>query len=71
MRKRIIIEGMICKKCAGHVKEALKQIDNVISAEIDLDAKMAVLEATKEISDAEIIDVVCEAGYDVVGIENL
>ncbi|NLK74345.1 MAG: heavy-metal-associated domain-containing protein [Clostridiales bacterium] len=71
MKKKILIEGMSCGHCVNHVKGALKELEGVVSAEVDLDTKTARLEATKDIKDEEIRSIIEEVGYEVVGIESL
>lgn len=66
--KTLKIEGMSCGHCVRHVKDALVKLDGVVSAEVDLDSKTAILEASDEISDEAIKTAVDEAGYKVAGI---
>ena len=37
MKKKILIEGMRCEHCVGHVKEALEGLDGVTSVEVSLE----------------------------------
>lgn len=67
MIKKLSIEGMSCGHCVMHVTEALKELEGVKSAKVDLNTKSAVVEG--ETSDAALKEAVEEAGYDVVGIE--
>ena len=46
MKKKILIEGMSCNKCVGHVKEALEDLDGVTSVEVSLEGKNAIVETT-------------------------
>lgn len=68
MKKTVYIDGMMCAHCQGRVSEALNNIPGV-SAEVDLDNKLARLELSAEISDAKIKEVIEDAGYKVTGIE--
>ncbi|NLK72267.1 MAG: heavy-metal-associated domain-containing protein, partial [Clostridiales bacterium] len=54
MRKVISIEGMTCGHCAMHVEEALKELDGVKSAEVNLEAKTATVEIDHEIADQKL-----------------
>ena len=34
MKKKILIEGMSCNKCVGHVKEALEDLEGVLQLKL-------------------------------------
>ncbi|MDR5586086.1 MULTISPECIES: cation transporter [Clostridium] len=67
MKKTIIIEGMSCNHCVGHVKEALENLANVTSVEVNLQEKCATVETTE--SDSVLKEAIEEEGYDVVEIK--
>ena len=67
MKKKILIEGMSCQHCVGHVKEALEGLDKVTSVEVSLENKWAIVETGN--SDEEIKAAIEEEGYDVVNME--
>ncbi|GAA0077232.1 heavy-metal-associated domain-containing protein [Clostridium weizhouense] len=67
MKKKILIEGMSCNHCVGHVKNALEGLDGVTSVEVSLQDKYALVETT--VSDQVLKDAIEDEGYDVVGIE--
>ncbi|HAK42981.1 MAG TPA: heavy metal transport/detoxification protein [Clostridium sp.] len=67
MKKKILIEGMSCKNCVAHVKNALEELAGVSEVEVNLEGKYAVVETTE--SDDVLKDTIEEEGYDVVGIE--
>ena len=67
MKKKILIEGMKCEHCVGHVKEALEGLDKVTSVEVNLKNNWAIVETTN--SDEELKAAIEEEGYDVVKIE--
>ena len=69
MKRKILIEGMSCNKCVGHVKEALEDLDGVTSVEVSLEGKNAIVETTA--NDEALKEVIEEEGYDVVKIEVL
>ncbi|MBU3142484.1 heavy-metal-associated domain-containing protein [Clostridium sp. CF012] len=71
MIKKILIEGMSCEHCVGHVKEALGELNGVTSVDVNLDAKTAVLEGTVDVNDEDIKATIDDVGYQVVGIEVL
>ncbi|MEG0579280.1 MAG: metal-transporting ATPase, partial [Niameybacter sp.] len=67
MTKHIVIEGMSCGHCSGRVEKALNALEGV-SATVDLEAKTATVQLSKEVSDLELKQAVEKAGYDVVRI---
>jgi copper ion binding protein len=71
MKKKILIEGMSCQHCVNHVKEALGEISGVNSVKVDLGNKNAVVGLTQTVDDVKFKEAVDEAGYEVVGIEEL
>jgi copper chaperone len=71
MKKKILIEGMTCGHCSGRVKKALEEMGGVTEVILDLQGKNAVLTSSGEVSDEQIREVIEDAGYDVIGIENL
>lgn len=71
MKKKILIEGMSCQHCVNHVKEALEEISGVKTVNVDLGNKNAVVELTQTVDDVKFKEAVDEAGYEVVGIEEL
>ena len=68
MKKTMMIEGMMCAHCSGRVEKALNAIDGV-TAKVDLEAKTAHIQLSKEVSDETLKNAVTEAGYEVVGLE--
>lgn len=64
-KKTIMIEGMQCNHCKASVEKALEAIEGVTNVEVNLENKTAIIEATKDISDNKIREVVEEAGYTV------
>ena len=59
---------MMCAHCSGRVEKALNAIDGV-TAKVDLEAKTAHIQLSKEVSDETLKNAVTEAGYEVVGLE--
>ncbi len=71
MKKKILIEGMSCGNCVKHTEEALKGICGVKSVKVDLEGKNAVVDLAHPVDDAKFKAAIDEAGYEVVGIEEL
>jgi len=67
MNKTVYIEGMMCKNCERHAKEALEELglDVVVSLE---DKKASIKNCN--IEDKIIINAIQEAGYEVKEIVN-
>lgn len=70
MKKELKIEGMTCKHCVKHVKEALEELNGVKHVKVSLENKNATLE-TDKVNDDMLKNAVSEAGYEVVDIINL
>lgn len=70
MKKIIHIEGMCCEHCAKRVENALSAVSGVVSADVKLKKKTAVVRSREEIDEAEISKVISEAGYTVTAIDN-
>ena len=66
MERVLKIEGMSCKHCVNAVKNALNAIDGVNSAEVDLEKKTAIVEASDKVTDDMLREAVEEEGYTVV-----
>ncbi len=66
MKTELKIEGMMCKHCQKHVNDALSKMDGVTSVDVNLEAKTATVEASREISRDEFKAVIEEAGYELI-----
>ena len=71
MKKQIFIEGMTCGHCSGRVEKALKALDGVVDAKVDLANKNAIIEMNDNIEDSLLKETIDDAGYDVVDIKNI
>jgi len=71
MKKKIMIEGMSCGHCSGRVEKMLNEQAAVKEVVVDLGNKNAIVELSDELSDASIKEIIEDAGYEVIGIENL
>lgn len=69
MKKTIVIEGMMCPHCSGHVHDALCKLSGVASAEVSHETGKAVCTLSADVSNDVLTQAVTEAGYKVVGIE--
>jgi len=68
MEKTMIIDGMMCTRCSGHVEKALNAIDGV-SATVDLENKCAHITLSQNVSDDILIKAVTDAEYTVVDLK--
>ncbi|MGD9567608.1 MAG: heavy metal translocating P-type ATPase [Sedimentibacter sp.] len=66
MNKVLKVEGMTCGHCKMTVEKALKAVDGVENAVVDLANKSADVKLTKEVSDDVLKKAVEDAGYEVV-----
>jgi copper chaperone len=67
--KTINVDGMTCDHCVSAVTEEISTIPNVTAVDIDLHAgeiSQVTITAGNEISDADIVAAVEEAGYSIV-----
>lgn len=71
MKKMIIIEGMSCGSCVRNVTGALREVPGVGSIQVDLQEKRAVVEVNEAVKDESLRNAVYEAGYDVIGVNDL
>lgn len=69
MKKTLIVEGMSCSHCSGRVKKSLEKLPDVISADVNLDTKEAIVEMSSEISDEIFKATIDDAGYEVSSIK--
>ena len=71
MRKKISIEGMSCSHCVNHVTNALSEIDGVKNVNVNLEDKYAMVDTENNDLDDAMKFAVEEAGYEVVGLEEI
>ncbi len=69
MKKVLTVEGMSCGHCKAAVEKALKSVDGVENAVVDLSNKTADVTLTKEVSNETLSKAVTDAGYDVVEVK--
>ena len=61
----LTVEGMMCQHCVAHVKKALEGVKGVTTVTVDLDAKIATVEALSSVSANALATAVKDAGYEV------
>lgn len=69
MKKVIYIEGMMCEHCKNRVENALLDFEGVKDVNVDLDAKKAEVELSKDISNDTLKELIEDLGYEVTNIE--
>ncbi len=69
MKTIVNIEGMCCDHCAKRVEDKLSSAKNVISVDVKLKKKLAVIRSREEISEEEINALITDAGYKILSIE--
>lgn len=67
MKKKILIEGMQCEHCVGHVKEALSSLEGVVAVEVNLKGKYALVDT--DVSNGKLTEAIEDEGYGVIKIE--
>lgn len=65
-RETLSIQGMTCASCVGRVEKALKKVDGVEQANVNLATEQAVVESSLPLDRAALVKAVERAGYDVV-----
>ena len=60
--KEIKVVGMHCPSCVNAVELCLKDVDGIEDAKADLDSGDTTIKMTEDVSDADINEVVEEAG---------
>jgi len=71
MKKVVKIAGMSCDHCLRRVQNALSSMNGVSDIRIDLKEGTAAFSGTDSLEDEGIREVIEDAGYDVVSIENM
>ena len=69
MKKTIKIEGMSCGHCSASVTKALKALDGVKDADVNLRDKEAVVETDGSVADESLAQAVKDAGFEVKEIK--
>lgn len=69
MKKVMKIEGMSCEHCIAHVKAALIEL-GAGNVEVSLESKEATACIPSSVDDSKIREIIEDAGYEVVTIEN-
>lgn len=69
MKKIVSIDGMCCARCASRAANALSVVSNVVSVDVKLKKKIAVIRSRAEVDNEEITKAVESLGFTVVSIE--
>lgn len=65
MKKTFTVEGMSCGHCKAAVEKALKSVDGVENAIVDLQSKTAEVTLLNEVNDDVLKKAITDAGYEV------
>ena len=68
MKKIVNIEGMCCERCAKRVENVLSAVSGVVSADVKLKKKIAIIRSREEVSDEDLNKAVTDAGFTVSSI---
>ncbi len=66
MTVQLVIDGMKCEKCKAKVERVISEMDGVLSCNVDLETKTAAVETTREYDAVEFMNVIEEAGFNLV-----
>ncbi len=67
-RTQISIQGMSCASCVAKVEHALRSVEGVLDASVNLALERATVEMTEQTPLAELQKAVRDAGYDVLEV---
>ncbi len=62
------IEGMTCGGCSRRVMEAIEAVSGVIAAEVSHESNNAIIEIEPQVKDADLIEAISSAGYNVLEV---
>lgn len=68
-KMEIAVNGMMCKHCEAHVKEAIEKIEGVVSAVSNHETNSVVIETCAEVPEESLKAAVEAAGYEYAGIK--
>ncbi len=68
MKKTLVVEGMTCSHCEGAVKEALREVPEVLDVWVNLEEKTVEVEGS-DLVDKRLKEAVDQAGYEVTSIK--
>lgn len=65
MKKILNVEGMRCAHCKNAVEEAVKSLEGVTGATVDLSAKTVTVECSDAVTDAALQEAIEEEGFEI------
>lgn len=68
MEKKMKIEGMMCNHCKMTVEKALKSVDGVTDAVVNLEEKTATVTLSKDVDNQILMDAVAAKDFTPVAI---
>lgn len=66
---KVGVEDMMCEHCVKAVKGALEKIPGVVSADVSLEQKGAVVSADRALSEEEVTEAIKAEDYEVTSFE--
>lgn len=69
MIKIIELDGMSCQNCVRHVKDALLEIENVSTAQVNLDNKTVTIEYEGKVENSLLDEIINDLGYRITSIK--
>ena len=69
MKKIVNIEGMCCERCAKRVENLLAAVPKVVSVDVKLKKKIAIIRSREEVDNEELYRAVENAGFKILSIE--
>lgn len=63
------IRGMTCASCVGRVEQALRRVDGVSQATVNLATEKALIQTNHEVSQADLVKAIEKTGFEVLATE--
>lgn len=68
MEKKMMVNGMMCNHCKMTVEKALKAVEGVENAVVDLESKTATITLSKDVADDVLMAAVKAKDFSPVGM---
>lgn len=63
MEKKMIVDGMMCNHCKMTVEKALKSVEGVEDAVVNLEEKTATIQLSADVADQTLMDAVAAKNF--------
>lgn len=70
MKRKYIVNGMMCAACSSSVEKVVKKLNGVQSVAVNLNSKLLVIECDENLLDDDVLKAVERAGFEAVKYED-